>query len=115
MRAIEAAEVAAERAADQVELTSARLELTAVGDVEVHVDGEPVGLEAGATWSSTIGAPTDIELPGLLTARVVPGATGGGHPGQTRCGPRGSGGCTGEGRGRGRRRPHASSTSGVAS
>lgn len=75
MRAIEAAEVAVERAAGQAELMSARVELTAVGDVEVRVDGEPVALGAGATWSSNLGAPTDIELPGVLTARVVPGAT----------------------------------------
>lgn len=75
MRVIEGAEVAVERAAGQAELMSARVELTALGDVEVRVDGEPVGLQAGATWSSSLGAPTDIELPGVLTARVVPGAT----------------------------------------
>ncbi|MGE2723115.1 AAA family ATPase [Mycolicibacterium pulveris] len=75
MRAIEAADVAVERAAGQAELMSARVELTAVADVEVRVDGEPVGLQAGATWSSNLGAPTDIELPGVIAARVVPGAT----------------------------------------
>ncbi|MDA4105729.1 AAA family ATPase [Mycolicibacterium holsaticum] len=75
MKVIEAAEVAVQRAAGQAELMSARVELTALDDVEVRVDGEPVGLRAGATWSSSLGAPTDIELPGVLTARVVPGAT----------------------------------------
>ncbi|MFV1365274.1 AAA family ATPase [Mycolicibacterium elephantis] len=75
MRAIEAAEGAVERAAAQAELMSARVELTSVGDIEVRVDGEPVGLQAGVTWSSSFGAQTDIELPGIITARVVPGAT----------------------------------------
>ncbi|MGV0577049.1 AAA family ATPase [Mycolicibacterium elephantis] len=75
MRAIEAAEGAVELAAAQAELMSARVELTSVGDIEVRVDGEPVGLQAGVTWSSSFGAQTDIELPGIITARVVPGAT----------------------------------------
>jgi len=74
MRAIETAAIAAERAAGQAELASAQIELVAIADVEVRVDGEPVAIEAGATWSASVGAPTDIELPGLLRARVVPGA-----------------------------------------
>jgi hypothetical protein len=73
MRAIEAAAVALERAAGQVELASAHVEITAIADVEVRVDGEPVTLDAGTTWSSGVSAPTDIELPGLLSTRVVPG------------------------------------------
>jgi hypothetical protein len=73
MRTIEDAAAAVEMAAGQVELMSARIELVAVSDVEVKVDGESVMLGAGATWSSSASAPTEIELPGLLTARVVPG------------------------------------------
>jgi hypothetical protein len=73
MRTIEDAAAAVEMAAGQVELMSARIELVAASDVEVHVDGESVVLDAGATWSSSASAPTEIELPGLLTARVVPG------------------------------------------
>jgi hypothetical protein len=73
MRTIEDAATAVELAAGQVELMSARIELIAVADVELRVDGEPVALDAGATWSSSASAPTEIELPGLLTARVVPG------------------------------------------
>jgi hypothetical protein len=73
MRTIEDAAAAVELAAGQVELMSARIELVAVSDVEVHVDGESVVLGAGATWSSSASTPTEIELPGLLTARVVPG------------------------------------------
>jgi hypothetical protein len=73
MRTIEDAATAVELAAGQVELASARIELVAVADVEVLLDGEPVGLDAGVTWSSSASAPTEIELPGVLTARVVPG------------------------------------------
>ncbi|HEX2283709.1 MAG TPA: ATP-binding protein, partial [Mycobacterium sp.] len=73
MRTIEDAATAVELAAGQVELMSARIELAAVADVEIVLDGEPVALEAGASWSSSASAPTEIELPGVLTARVVPG------------------------------------------
>ena len=45
----------------------------AIGDVEVHFDGDPVDLRAGGTWAASVSAPTEIELPGLLRARVVPG------------------------------------------
>jgi hypothetical protein len=75
MRAIEAAAVAVERAAGQVELTSAHVEIAAIGDVEMRVDGVPVVLAAGEAWSSGVSTPTAIELPGLLTARVVPGTS----------------------------------------
>ncbi len=73
MRVIEAASVAVERAAGQAELASAHIELAAIADVRVRVDGEAVAVEAGARWSSSINAPTEFEVPGLLTARVVPG------------------------------------------
>lgn len=73
MGEIESAERAVERAAGQVELMSAHLELTAVADVEVHVDGAPIALRTGDTWSATVSADTDIEVPGLLTARLVAG------------------------------------------
>ncbi len=73
MRAIETAAIAVERAAGQAELASAHIELVAIADVEVRVDGDPVAIEAGRTWAASVSSPTDIELPGLLRARVVPG------------------------------------------
>lgn len=73
MRAIETAAVAVERAAGQAELASAHIELVAVADIEVRLDGESVAIEAGGTWASSVSSPTEIELPGLLHARVVPG------------------------------------------
>jgi len=73
MRAIETAAIAVERAAGQAELASAHIELVAIADVEVRLDGDPVAIEAGGTWAASVSSPTDIEVPGLLRARVVPG------------------------------------------
>ena len=74
MNDIEAAARAAERAADQAELASARIELVALAEVRLQVGGQTLDLGAGQDWSVGVGAPTDIEVPGLLRARVVPGA-----------------------------------------
>lgn len=74
MRAIEDAKAAVDIASGQVELASAQIELTALVDVEVRFGGEAVTLGAGQTWSASVSAETDIELPGLLSARLVPGA-----------------------------------------
>ncbi|QZH60348.1 AAA family ATPase [Mycolicibacterium farcinogenes] len=73
MRAIEAAAVAVERAAGQAELASARIELVAVADREVRVDKAQVSLVAGQPWSVNTTADTEIDVPGVLTVRVVPG------------------------------------------
>lgn len=74
MRAIEAAAVAVERAAGQAELASARIELVAVDDLDVRVDEARVALDAGTAWSVNTTADTAIDVPGVLTVRVVPGA-----------------------------------------
>jgi hypothetical protein len=73
MRAIETAAVAVERAAGQAELASAHIELVAIAEVEVRLDGEPVAIEAGGTWACNVSSAIEVELPGLLRARVVPG------------------------------------------
>lgn len=74
MRTIEAAALAVQRAADQAAAASAQIELVASADIELRVAGEPVTLAAGESWSASATAPTEVELPGLLTAWVVPGA-----------------------------------------
>ncbi|WP_395310541.1 AAA family ATPase [Mycobacterium sp. AMU20-3851] len=74
MREIENAARAVERAADQAELASAHIELVALADMTLRVGDDDVTLAAGQGWSRSAGAPTEIELPGLLRARVVPGA-----------------------------------------
>ncbi|MCV7280455.1 AAA family ATPase [Mycolicibacterium flavescens] len=73
MRAIEAAAAAVDVALGQVEFAAARVELAAAADVEVRVGGEVLTLTAGQSWSQTISAATDLELPELLSIRLVPG------------------------------------------
>ena len=73
MRAIETAAAAVDRAAAAAELASARIELVAQGDVALRVGDQDVTLSAGAQWATSVGGRTDIELPGLLTVRVLPG------------------------------------------
>lgn len=74
MRDIETAAAAVERAAGQAELASAHIEVVAAADIELRVGGVPVILDAGGTWSTNAAATTDIDVPGVLTARVAPGA-----------------------------------------
>ncbi|GFG51537.1 hypothetical protein CQY20_09055 [Mycolicibacterium agri] len=74
MRDIETAAAAVELAAAQAELASAHIEVVAAADVELQVGGQTVTLPAGATWSANATTPTEFAVPGVLTARVVPGA-----------------------------------------
>ncbi|KUI33261.1 ATP-binding protein [Mycobacterium sp. GA-2829] len=73
MRAVDVAALAVERAAGQAELASARIELDALGAVEVRVGDDSVSLAAGQDWAVNATSPTEIVVPGVLTARVVPG------------------------------------------
>ncbi|MBJ7338005.1 AAA family ATPase [Mycolicibacterium sp.] len=75
MRDVEMAALAIERAAFQAELASARVELDAVTGIQVLVDGREVELTPGAGWSQNVTTSTEVELPGLMTFRVVPGAS----------------------------------------
>jgi hypothetical protein len=74
MRDVELAVLATERAAAQAELASARVELDAATEVRLLVSGQLVELSAGATWSQNVTTSTDVEVPGVVTVRVVPGA-----------------------------------------
>jgi hypothetical protein len=73
MRDIELAELTTERAAAKAELASARVDLEAIAEVEVLVDGQPVRLLPGTAWSQHVTTSAEVQLPGLLTVRVVPG------------------------------------------
>lgn len=73
MRDIEAAAARVERAAGQARSASAHIEIVAAADIELRVGGQPVSLTSGAVWSADATTTTDVELPGVLTARVVPG------------------------------------------
>ncbi len=75
LRRIENAAAAVDRIGGQLALTSAGLEFTAVADIELAAGDQRVSLSAGQIWSITATGPTTVEVPGVLTARVTPGAT----------------------------------------
>lgn len=73
MRAIDAAKATVDAVTTQVELASAHIELIASAAVELRVGGQTVTLGAGQAWTASVSAETAIEVPDLLTARLVPG------------------------------------------
>ncbi|OSC30630.1 hypothetical protein B8W69_06135 [Mycobacterium vulneris] len=75
LRRIEDAAAAVDRTGDQLALTSAAIEFTAAADIQMVVGGEQISLSAGQSWSTTAAGPTAVEVAGVLTARVTPGAT----------------------------------------
>ncbi|KWX68931.1 ATP-binding protein, partial [Mycobacterium sp. NAZ190054] len=75
LAAIESAAAAVDRAAAAVEQTSAHIEVTAAADVEVRIGGQDVTLRAGQTWAAATGSATAVDLPGVLSVQVVPGAS----------------------------------------
>ncbi|ORV92956.1 hypothetical protein AWC11_06805 [Mycobacterium interjectum] len=75
LRRIEDAAAAADRIGGQLASTSAAVEFTAVTGVELAAGDQRVSLPAGHSWSITATGPTTVEVPGLLTARITPGAT----------------------------------------
>lgn len=72
---LEKAAAAVERAAAAVEQTSARIEVAAAVDVDVAIDGTSVPLTAGQTWTTSVSGVTGIDVPGVLSVRVIAGAT----------------------------------------
>ena len=46
----------------------------AAADLEVRIGGEPVTLRPGDTWSSAVSGPTGVDVAGVLSVRVTPGA-----------------------------------------
>ncbi len=75
LRRIEDAAAAVDRIGDQLASTSAAVEFTAVADIHLVIGDQQVSLPAGQSWSITAAGPTAVEVPGVLTARVIPGAT----------------------------------------
>ncbi|ORW02454.1 AAA family ATPase [Mycobacterium kyorinense] len=72
---IEQAAAAVDRAQGQLALISTTVEFTAVSDIELAVGAQRVALAAGQSWAMTAGAQTEVEVPGVLTARFSPGGT----------------------------------------
>jgi AAA ATPase-like protein len=75
LKRIEVAAAAVDRIGDQLALTSAGVEFTAAADIELAAGDQRVSLSAGQSWSITATGPTTVEVPGLLTAQITPGAT----------------------------------------
>lgn len=74
LKEIDAAARAVERATGRAELASAHVELVALGDITVRVGDTAVDLATDGDWVTAIAEPTVIEVPGVLRARVSPGA-----------------------------------------
>ncbi|OBF86401.1 hypothetical protein A5791_21565 [Mycobacterium sp. 852002-51163_SCH5372311] len=75
LRRIENAAAAVDRTGAQLASISAEVQFTAVADLELVAGEQRVSLSAGQSWSIAATEPTEIEVPGVLTARVTPGAT----------------------------------------
>jgi len=75
MRQIEQAAAAVDRIEGQLALVSATVEFVAAADIELVVGDQRVSLPAGETWSTVANAATEVEIPGIATARVTPGAS----------------------------------------
>jgi hypothetical protein len=73
LRHIEKAAAAVERAEGQLALVSATVEFVAATDIELVIGDQRVTLSAGESWSTLANATTEVEVPGILTARVTPG------------------------------------------
>jgi AAA ATPase domain len=72
---IERAVAAVERVEGQLALVLATVEFVAAADIELIVGDQRVSLPAGQSWSTTTGGATEVEVPGILTARFTPGTT----------------------------------------
>ena len=75
LQRIENAAAAVDRTGDQLASISAAVQFTAAADIELAVGDERVSLSAGQSWSITATGATEVEVPGVLTARITPGAT----------------------------------------
>ncbi|CAM4227011.1 chromosome segregation protein [Mycobacterium basiliense] len=75
MHRIETAAATRDRADAQLALISASVEFTATDDIEIIVRNQRISLRAGESWSMTADGPAEVEVPGVLTARITQGAT----------------------------------------
>ncbi|MBL7660988.1 hypothetical protein INQ28_32380, partial [Escherichia coli] len=66
---IERAAAAVDRGGAQLASISAAVEFTAAVDIELGVGDQRVSLSAGQSWSVTATGPTEVKVPGVLTAR----------------------------------------------
>jgi hypothetical protein len=74
-RQIEQAAAAADRTEGQLALVSATVEFVATTDIELVIGDQRVSLPAGQSWSTVANTATEVEIPGIVTARVTPGTS----------------------------------------
>lgn len=72
---IEQASALVARLEAQLEADAGVVEFTATADLEVTVDGAPRTLAAGQVWEQPATAAVAVDLPGVLSVRIKPGAT----------------------------------------
>lgn len=75
LSALEAQCAAVQSADAQLRADAATVEFTAPADLVVAVDGRPRTLAAGESWSAPASARMVVEVPGVLTVCVDPGAS----------------------------------------
>jgi hypothetical protein len=75
LRQIEQAAGAVDRTEGQLALVSATVEFVAAADIELIIGDQLVSLPVGHTWSTVANTATEVEIPGIVTARVTPGTS----------------------------------------
>ncbi|MGY4711402.1 AAA family ATPase [Mycolicibacterium sp. CBM1] len=75
MADIEAAVSLVDRLVAQLSSTATTVEFTAATDLEFTVGDQTVRLAAGQRWMPANSSPATVDLPGVLTVRIDPGAT----------------------------------------
>jgi hypothetical protein len=75
MADIESAAALVERIEAQLALTATTVEFTAATDLELMVGEQTIRLSAGQRWAPASSSPTTVELLGVMSLRIDPGAT----------------------------------------
>jgi len=72
---IESTAALVDRLQERLLVDAGSVALTAAAGLSLTVDGQPVRLASGETWAAPPSAPVTVELPGMLTIRIDPGAS----------------------------------------
>jgi DNA repair exonuclease SbcCD ATPase subunit len=75
MAGIEQQWSAVQRVAAQLQADAASVEFTASADLDITVDGRPRTLTAGQSWTQPASAAVIVDVPGVLSVRIDPGAS----------------------------------------
>lgn len=78
MKAIETAQMAVEVQGAKAESLSARVEVTAIADLDLTVAGNALSLVAGDAHAVVVSSDTAVDVPGVVSVRIVPGESAAG-------------------------------------